>query len=188
LIAKSAPIRFAVAQTPAERALAYHLRYIALRERNVVGPADFPDEMEYDAHDERAIQVLGWDGEQAMATGRLVLPMPGYLLPTEQSFDLVIEPQGEIVDIGRFTVLHAYAQRENRYFAGLLSFCWLEMRARGYLHVCGTASPGMLRHYRRIGFLVADLAAPHTYYGEERYPCRFDVIGSANVLLGKWSA
>jgi hypothetical protein len=46
----------------------------------------------------------------------------------------------------------------------------------------------MLRHYRRIGFLVADLAEPHTYYGEDRYPCRFDVIGSANVLLGKWSA
>jgi len=122
-----------------------------------------------------------------MATGRLVMPTQGQLLPTEESFNLVIEPRGEVVDIGRFTVLRDYAQKENRYFVGLLGFCWLEMRARGYLHVGGTASPGMLRHYRRIGFRVTDLAAPHLYYGEERYPCHFDVVGSADVLLGKWS-
>ncbi len=107
---------------------------------------------------------------------------------TEDAFGLTIEPRGQVVDIGRFTVAHELAVKENRYFAGLLGFCWLEARSHGYIRVCGTASPGMLRHYRRLGFIVTELAPPHVYYGEERFPCWYDVIGSAQVLLKMWGS
>jgi N-acyl-L-homoserine lactone synthetase len=186
LVEKAKPIRFSVAQSRAEQEAAYRLRYQALIDRGAARPEDFPDGLEHDEHDNWAIQVLGWSEGTAMATGRLVTPSPSRLLPTEQSFGLVIEPRGQVVDIGRFTVIREFAQKENRYFTGLLGFCWLEARMRGYIHVCGTAAPGMLRHYRRIGFIVTELAPPHTYYGEDRYPCRYDVVGSAAVLVAKW--
>ncbi|MBX3081363.1 MAG: GNAT family N-acetyltransferase [Anaerolineae bacterium] len=183
---KAAPIRFSVAQTREEREAAYRLRYEALIERGAATPQDFPDGLEHDIHDERALQVIGWDGDAPMATGRIVLPVPELPLPTEEAFGLSIAPRGQVVDIGRYTVAHDYAQKENRYFVGMLGYCWLETRRHGYLHVCGTASAGMLRHYRRLGFIVTELAPPHVYYGEERFPCWYDVVGSVAALIGKW--
>lgn len=188
LVAKAAPVRFAVAQTTGEQEAAFRLRSLALIERGSAQAEDFPDGLERDAHDERALQVIGWEGDQAIATGRIVLPKQSYLLPTEEAFGLKLEPQGEVVDIGRFTVAHDWAQKENRYFAGMLGFCWLEAQAHGYMRVCGTASPGMLRHYRRLGFIVTELAPPHIYYGEERYPCWYDVVGSAQALIERWGS
>jgi N-acyl-L-homoserine lactone synthetase len=188
LAERAAPIRFGVAQSAEEREAAFRLRSRALIERGSAKPEDFPDSLEHDAHDERAIQVVGWDADRIVATGRIVLPATGQRLPTEEAFGLVIEPSGQVVDIGRFTVAHEIAQKENRYFAGLLGFCWLEARKHGYIRVCGTASPGMLRHYRRLGFIVTELAPPHLYYGEERYPCWYDVVGSAAVLLDRWTS
>ncbi len=188
LVEKARPLRFDIAQSTAERETAYRLRCQALIERGAATPEDFPDGLEFDEHDERATQVLGWDGNRAVATGRLVTPEPGKLLPTEQGFGLTIQPHGEVVDIGRYVVLGEYAQKESRYFTGLLGFCWLEARGRGYFRVCGTASRGMLRHYRRLGFIVTELAPPHIYYGEERFPCWYDVVGSMSVLLAKWGS
>jgi N-acyl-L-homoserine lactone synthetase len=189
LIAKAAPVHFGVAQSLADKEAAFRLRSQALIARGSATPADFPDGMEHDAHDERAIEVVGWDqSNRVMATGRIVLPSHDHLLPTEEAFGLTIEPRGEVVDIGRFTVAHDLAAKENRYFVGLLGFCWLEARRHGYMRVCGTASPGMLRHYRRIGFIVTELAPPHVYYGEERFPCWYDVIGSAQALLKLWGS
>lgn len=186
LVEKAAPICFKVAQSNAEREAAYRLRYQALIDRGVARKEDFPDGLEHDEHDERALQVVGWDGDTPIATGRIVLPALGHRLPTEQAFDLTIEPRGHVVDIGRYTVIREFAQKENRYFTGMLGFCWLETVQRGYIRVCGTASSGMLRHYRRIGFIVTELAPPHIYYGEERFPCWYDVVGSATVLIAKW--
>ncbi len=186
LIDKAAPVRFEVAQSTPAREAAFRLRYQALVDRGAIKPEEMPDGLERDDQDDRAIQVVGWDGNTAIATGRLVTPVPDQPLPTEQAFGLVIEPRGEVIDIGRYTVSRDYAQKEGRFFVGMLGFCWLEARARGYFRVCGTASPGMLRHYRRIGFIVTELAPPHSYYGEDRYPCWYDVVGSANVLIGKW--
>jgi len=188
MVAKAAPVRFAVAQTSVEREAAFRLRAQALIERSSAQPEDFPDGLEHDAHDERALQVVGWDGDHPIATGRIVLPKRGYLLPTEEAFGLKLEPQGEVVDIGRYTVTHDWAQKENRYFVGMLGFCWLEAQAHGYMRVCGTASAGMLRHYRRLGFIVTELAPPHIYYGEERFPCWYDVVGSAQALLERWGS
>lgn len=188
MVKKAAPLQFTVAQSPAEREAAYRLRCQALMERGDASIVDFPDGLEHDTHDERALQTIGWLEDRIVATGRIVLPAPGYLLPTEEAFDLKIEPRGQVVDIGRYTVTHELAVKENRYFAGMLGFCWLQAHEHDYIRVCGTASTGMLRHYRRLGFIVTELGPPHVYYGEERYPCWYDVVGSAQALLNKWSS
>jgi hypothetical protein len=85
-----APIHFTVAQSEAERQAAYRLRYQTVIERGWLKPEDLPNGVEYDKYDDQAIQILGWDGEKAVATCRLILPAPGLRLPTEVAFDLQV--------------------------------------------------------------------------------------------------
>ncbi|MFN8379549.1 MAG: acyl-homoserine-lactone synthase [Anaerolineae bacterium] len=187
MVERSAPLRFGTAETPEEREAAYRLRGRALIERGNASPSDFPDGLEFDAFDAHGVQVLGWDESgEVVATARIVLPYGGPL-PIESTFDITIVPHGQVIDAGRFVVAHHLASRENRYFVGLLSFSWLVARKHGYHLVCGVASPGMVRHYRRLGFSVTELAPPKVYYGEERVPCWIDVVGSGSRLESLWS-
>jgi N-acyl-L-homoserine lactone synthetase len=187
LIAKASPLRFKVAETTSEREAAFRLRYRALIERGNAAPDDFPEGLECDSYDERAIQVIGVDESgRAISTGRIVLPEAGKLLPTEEAFELTVEPCGMVVEVGRYTASRELAGRDGRPSLGILGFCWLETRSRGYSIACGVASSAMLRHYRRIGFVVHELAPPRIHYGEERYPFRFDLVASAQALFGSW--
>src|SRR5438034_4927126 len=101
LIAHGEPIRFEVAKSPDELEAVYRLRYREVIERGWAEPNDFPDGLEQDIYDERAIQIAGWHGEALAATIRVVMPNPNHLLPTESAFDLRMEPRGKIVDVGR---------------------------------------------------------------------------------------
>src|SRR5438132_2727031 len=79
LLARAAPICFAIAQTPAEREALYRLRYQTAIGRGWVKPEDFPDGLERDPYDERAVHLAGWDGTVLAASVRL---------PTEEAFGL----------------------------------------------------------------------------------------------------
>src|SRR5258707_11385790 len=76
-IALAAPIRFDVAQSPAELEAVYRLRYQVAIERGWATPADMPDGLERDAYDDRAVQIVGWDKEGSVAVVRLVFPHSG---------------------------------------------------------------------------------------------------------------
>src|SRR5215467_3990112 len=76
--------------TDHEREVAYRLRGSAVIDRGWRDASELADGMERDEYDDRAIHVVGWDGDVAMSTGRVVLP-PG--LPTEDACDLVVEPR-----------------------------------------------------------------------------------------------
>ena len=79
MLARS-PFDYRVADGDSEREIAYRLRGGAVLDRGWCTADDLPGGMERDGYDDRAIQVIGWDGDVAMSTGRVVLP-PG--LPTE---------------------------------------------------------------------------------------------------------
>src|SRR5262249_60623332 len=72
MLARS-PFDYRVAATDSEREVAYRLRGSTVLDRGWCTASDLPGGMERDEHDDRAIHVIGWDGDVAMSTGRVVL-------------------------------------------------------------------------------------------------------------------
>jgi hypothetical protein len=63
----------------------------------------------------------------------------------------------------------------------------LELRRRGYSHVCAAfASGAMRRVYKQMGLSSSVLAPPRFYWGAERYPVRFEVSESVDALAERW--
>lgn len=187
LVALAAPIQFRPAQSAADRQAAFRLRYQVVVERGWAHAETMPDGLERDLFDDDAIHIVGWMAETPVCTARMVLPTAGSGLPTEASFDLAIEPRGQVVDVGRFVVLRAYGQAEHRIFAALVSQCWQESQRRGFVYGCGVASAGMLRLYRRLGMGVETLGPARLLWGEERFPIRLDILGSVQGFRQRWS-
>jgi predicted GNAT family N-acyltransferase len=170
LIARAAPVRFDVASSAAEQRQIFGLRYETVVEEGWVASTDYPDRLERDAFDDAAVHVAGWQDAELVATARLVFPEQGRKLPTELEFELTVQPQGAVVDIGRAIVSREYRSRDHTLFGGLLSRCWVEIRRRGYVNLCGTASGSRLERYRQFGLPLRIVGPPRHYWGEERYP------------------
>lgn len=185
-IALAEPIRFRVAQSPDELDAAYRLRYEVVVKRGWVKPEDFRHGLELDHYDADAVHLLGWDGEKVIATTRLVFPAPTRRLPTEAEFDLPINPSGQVVDGGRAIVDQSYSDARHRIFAGLLGHSWIEMQTRGYCYLCGAATSAMIRLCRSLGYQISVLGSVRQYWGEQRYPIRFDVPESIPLLQKRW--
>jgi N-acyl-L-homoserine lactone synthetase len=186
MIDVAAPIRFSVAHSNSERQAVFRLRYQVVIERGWTQPEEFPDGLERDVYDEKAIHIVGWDGNVLAATSRLVLPGSFNRLPTEQAFDIKVEPRGQVADMGRQIVNRHYSNLRHLVFAALLAKTWLEMRACGFTLVCGDFSPAMTRLYRMVGFDVKQIGPSRKFWGEERFPILVDVIGSLPALLARW--
>jgi N-acyl-L-homoserine lactone synthetase len=185
----AAPIRFDVAQSAKEREATYRLRYEVSIERGYAQPEELPGGLERDEYDDHAVHVVGWHGDKLATTARLVFPKPGMRLPTEAAFDVEIEPRGKVADMGRVIVARdaARSEAQHRILAGLMAFCWTQVRAHGFVQVCAAfASSASIRLYRHMGFQITRLAPPRQYWGEERYPVRFDVLDSASNLIERW--
>ncbi|MCB0168556.1 MAG: GNAT family N-acetyltransferase [Anaerolineae bacterium] len=186
-IASAAPIRFSVAQSADEQEAAYRLRYEAVIDQGWAKPEMFPTGLEQDDYDAQAVHLLGWDDQNhVVATTRLVFPTAGKLLPTEVEFKLSMEPQGQVVDGGRTIVAKAYSDYRHRIFAGLLGYTWFEIQARDFYYLGGAAVPAMIRLCRSIGHQITVLGPAQPYWGEQRYPLRFDVPESIPMLFDRW--
>lgn len=170
LIAQAWPLRFGVAQSPAEREAVHRLRYNVVIEHNWAEPDAFSTGLERDVYDDRAIQIVGWDGAVPAATGRLVLPLAGQPLPTEDTFGLAIQPVGQVVDVGRVCVAPPYRGMHPCIFWALLAQTWIEMRARGFTEACGTLAASMVRFVQRCGLQVEILGAARLIWGKARLP------------------
>lgn len=170
LLARAAPVRVDRAASAAERDATYRLRFATVVDEGWATAADFPDGMEHDEFDERAVHVVGRGGDRLIAVARLVFPEPARPLPTEQEFELKLEPAGGVVDIGRAIVVKDHRSAEHTLFGALLARCWLEIRARGYQNLCGAASGPRLERYQQFGLPLHILGPSRRYWGEERYP------------------
>ncbi|HTP00202.1 MAG TPA: GNAT family N-acyltransferase [Anaerolineales bacterium] len=179
-------LRFDIAREPREREAVFRLRYHVVVERGWIQATDLADGMEQDHYDQKAVHILGWDGAKLATASRLVLPEPGLKLPTEEAFQIEVQPRGKVADMGRQIVAREYSSIKHKVFAALLAKTWLEMRAREYSLVCGDFSPAMTRLYRLMGFQVQQLGPAKPYWGEERAPVMVDVAGSAAALMERW--
>ncbi|MEJ2597148.1 MAG: GNAT family N-acyltransferase [Anaerolineales bacterium] len=186
IVGEAAPIQFRLAQSDSDRQAVYRLRYQVVIEHGWAQPEDLPDGLERDAFDERAIHIAGWDGDVLAATSRLVLPDSQSPLPTEQAFNIKVEPQGRVADMGRQIVDRDYSNVRHLVFAALLAKTWLEMRQRGFTLVCGDFSPAVTRLYRMVGFDVKQIGPSRKFWGEKRFPILVDVAGSVPILLKRW--
>ena len=185
-LAQAAPIRFAIAQTPAELEAVYRLRYNAVIERGWAAPEEFPTGLEQDAFDDRGLHIAAWDAGTLAGALRLIFPAPGQLLPTEEDFSIRIEPQGQVVEVGRVIVARSHSDSRHRIFAALTARACLEISTRGFCYACGAANRSMLRLYRQIGYHVTLFGPAHAYWGELRQPVRFDFLESAPSLRKRW--
>jgi hypothetical protein len=170
LIARAAPVRLEVACSDDALRAAFALRYETVVEEGWVKPEAFPDRLECDAYDDAAVHVAGWHGPTLATTARLVFPTPERELPTEAEFDLSVEPEHRVVDIGRAIVRKEYRSSEHTLFGALLARCWFEVRQRGFQDLCGTAAGLRLERYRQFGLPLRIIGPAREYWGVERYP------------------
>lgn len=185
-IAGAAPVRFSIAQSASELEAVYRLRYQVVVARGWASPQDFPTRLEKDIYDRWGTHLIGRVGQTVVATTRLVFPTPGQVLPTEGDFGLEVEPLGQVVDGGRAIVSKAYSDAQHRIFAGLLGLSWFQLKERRLYYLCGTATEAMIRLCRSIGYQVRLLGPARQYWGEQRYPIRFDVLESVPQLWTRW--
>lgn len=181
------PVDFRVARNEKEHEAVYRLRYEVVAAHGWADPAQLPAHSERDAHDARALHVIGWDEERLVAAARLVFPLPGHRLPTEEAFEVNVGPRGRVVNVDRVIVAGDRRTRGHALFRGLLGYCWREIRGRGFVTWTGVASAGMIRLYHSLGIQPAVLGPSRPYWGEERYPIRFDP-GCGRALCGASTA
>ena len=172
---------YRVAAGDSDREIAYRLRGSAVLDRGWCTAGDLPGGMERDRYDDRAIQVIGWDGEVPMSTGRVVLP-PG--LPTEEACGIVVEPRGEVVDVGRMCVAASHQSLEHAAFIGLMCRLYLVMREHGFWFACGMMSVPARAMMGLFGLQLEILGPERTYWNEPRAPVRFSLMSAARLLAG----
>jgi hypothetical protein len=180
MLARS-PFDYREAADDSEREIAYRLRGSAVLDRGWCTASDLPGGMERDEYDDRAIQVIGWDGDVAMSTGRVVLP-PG--LPTEEACGLVVEPRGGVVDVGRMCVAPSHQSLEHAAFIGLMCRLYLVMREHGYRFACGMMSVPARAMMGLFGLQLEILGPERAYWNESRAPVRFSLMSAARLQAG----
>ena len=171
LLERARPVRFDLARTPEELEAVFRLRYRISIERGWIRAEDVPDGLERDEYDDmHAAQIAGWDGPVLAATARVVYPVEGRPLPTEEAFGVVATPSGRVVDAGRLIVAPAYRDGEHRVLGGLAASIWTAMAARGYRWAAVAISRPMIELCQALGFDVVTLGSAKPYWGEERLP------------------
>ncbi len=188
LMAAAAPIRFTVAASATELDAVFRLRYEVVAEKGWNDGRDLDGGMERDRFDDRAQHIAGWDGDTLAATARLVFPAPHERLPTEEEFDVVVEPAGRVVDVGRGIVARGYRDSRHGAFIALLAACWLRVWDRGFHLMCGDAVRSLIQGYRDMGFDVAVLGPARRHWGRDRYPILIDAYRSATTALERLGA
>ncbi len=159
-----AGVRVGVAHTIVELGAVHRLRH-----------RHFADVLEPDPYDDHALQLAAWRGTALVATMRLALPVPGRRLPTEDAFDLDVDPRGEVVDVGRLLVGPAFrGDPSYRAWGGLFALAWQKARARSYSVLAGVASTPLVQRYRTLGVHAEILGPPRTEAGVELLPVRLD--------------
>lgn len=174
---------FTVARSTAEREAGYRVRYRAAAAAGWIDGGD-PAGLERDVYDEHATQIVGFLDEEPVSTGRLVLPPSR--LPTEDVCGFVVEPAGEVVDVGRMAVVPEHQSRAHAAFVALMCRLYLEMRRSGYATACGMMSGPARRLVRLFGLTLEMLGEDREHWHELRAPVRFSLMRNAGSIADRW--
>ncbi len=182
LVARVAPVQFRLAATDAEREATFRLRANVVLKYGWKTAAELGGDQERDEYDDRALHLAGWRDDRLAATGRLIPPAPGKPLPVETEYNLIVEPRSRAVQIDRLIVDPAVRDRGHHLFIALLVAAARETLYLGYDTYCGFETRPMIRLMRLIGLPVTILGPAQSYWGEDRFPARFDLRDALSFL------
>jgi N-acyl-L-homoserine lactone synthetase len=181
-LAARSGVRFEIATTDAARAMAYRLRRDAVSEKQ--WSSDAGSSIERDEFDDTAVQLIGGRDGAVVCCGRLVLP-PGPL-PTEVACGIVVQPAGQVVDVGRMVLAPIARGPDKTIFVALLAALYLETRRRGFTTGCGMMAANARVLMRHLGIGLDVLGRDRPYWGVQRAPVRFDVSLHGSAVLERW--
>ncbi|HUU35116.1 MAG TPA: GNAT family N-acyltransferase [Vicinamibacterales bacterium] len=182
------PLRFDEASDERECREAFRLRCRAVVEGGMDTADRFPDGLERDAHDADAVQLIGWDGDQAVATCRLVFARSGRPFPLETAFALALPSRERTVEWGRVTIDSSRRGEGHRLVMGLAARGWLAMEARGATVAIGVTPERLVAFLSTLGFPLTALGPPRVYWGEERVPIQCEGVHAAAALSRLWGS
>jgi N-acyl-L-homoserine lactone synthetase len=185
LLAWLHPLRFEEAGAQEQREAAYRLRYQAVIEEGMEPTPSAADRLERDAFDDGAVQILGWDGAEAIATCRLVLSGAGPCLPLEESFGPVARA-GPVAEWGRVVSDRRLRGEGARIVMGLAARGWLSMRSRGVVTAIGVTSPRLVTLFRALGFPLVVLGTAQVHWGVRRVPVICEGPAAVQMLEHLW--
>lgn len=181
-----APLRFEEASSESEQREAYRLRYRAVVDAGMDTSNRFPDGLERDAIDAEAVQIVGWDGDRAVATCRLVFARNGRPFPLETAFALSLPSRDRTVEMGRVAIDPRRRGEGHRLVMGLAARTWLAMEARGATVAIGVTPERLVAFFSTLGFPITVLGPPRVYWGEERVPILCEGVRAAAALGRIW--
>jgi N-acyl-L-homoserine lactone synthetase len=141
------------------------------------------DGEEKDGYDADAIHLGAWDGDVLAGSARVILPSTAGRLPTEEAFELRIEPASKVVECGRWVVAEAYRDRAHRVSMGISGLACLQVVLRGYRFWAGMTTPRVIALWQALGFRLETLTPPRLVLGAERVAVRCDLHASLPGLF-----
>jgi hypothetical protein len=187
LIERARPAVICVAGSEADVEAAQRLRGRAIMERGWAPTNDLVDGREVSDGDDRALHLLALIGDEPVGTCRLVFSEDNRPLPVEAEGDWSAEIWSAfprpVVEMGRVVVMGGHGPSQHALTAALIGKAWLEITARGYGRICGTATVAMLRLYRRLGFVLTVIGPKALISGEDRYPVVFEPNAEATAAV-----
>ena len=182
-VVEAAPFRLGAAQRADQIEAMQRLRAATVVKMGWAPPEQFPEGLERDEQDARAVHVGAWEGNELVGTSRVIPPFENGGLPLEEEFGVSLELPGEMVEVGRTVIVPAKrGDAEHGLVVAIFAQCWREMRALGFTELVANVPAKLLEVYRGIGFRVEVLGRGREIWGEERFPVRFDVLGSVDAL------
>ena len=158
----------------------YHLRYRGLCEdRQLLNPADYPEEMESDAYDTHARQaVLCYRPDnRVIGVLRLIMPQAGIMLPSVAAAPALLQdvPVETTAEASRFIIAREFRRRWNdgdygsvspwlegdnqrripHVSLGLLRLLLQQARMDGMTHITFMAEPALMRVLEGLGLYFA---------------------------------
>jgi N-acyl-L-homoserine lactone synthetase len=132
------------------------------------------------------VQVVGWDGDRAVATCRLVFARDGRPFPLETAFAVTLPSRDRTVEMGRVAIDSHRRGEGHRLVMGLAARGWLAMEARGATVAIGVTPERLVAYFSTLGFPVTVLGPPRVYWGEERVPILCEGVRAAAALGRLW--
>ena len=188
LLSQLQPMRFAEATNERERDEAFRLRYRAIAELGLASLQEYPHGLDCDDLDADATQIVGWDGETAVATLRILQRSDGRALPVESAFSLDLASVEPVVEWGRLVVDPNYRGDGQSVLLGLAARAWISMRSLGFTTAVGATSKQIIALLEGIGFAITVLGPARMYLGAERYPILCEARASVTRLERHLSA
>ena len=186
-IIDSVPLRLARAHTEPEIEAMQRLRADVVVEMGWAPAARFPDGLERDAYDERAVHVGAWEEDLLVGTSRVIPPDSEGRLPLETDFGVELENPERFVEVGRTAIIPARrGDARHALVVALFAHCWLELRALGRVDLVANLPSKLIDLYTSLGFRIEPLGGARMIWGEERLPVQFDVLGSIDSLEAVW--